>query len=44
MLELAFKLGIEEERRRERQVFSDVTPEVQTLIDHLFEEPEESEE
>ena len=43
MLELAFKLGIEEERRRERQVYSDVTPEVQELIDKLFEDEEAEE-
>ncbi len=38
MLELAFKLGIEEERRRERQVFTDVTPAVKAIIDKMFEE------
>lgn len=38
MLELAFKLGIEEEQRRERQVFTDVTPAVKALIDKMFEE------
>ena len=36
MMELGFKLGME--AQREKQVFSDVTPEVQKLIDHLFEE------
>ena len=36
MLELAFKLGIEEQRQRERQVFSDVTPAVGEAIDGLL--------
>ena len=36
MLELAFKLGIEEERRRERQIFKDVTPGVLQIIEKEF--------
>ena len=38
MLELAFKLGIEEERRRERQTFSDVTPGVLEIINKEYED------
>ena len=37
MLELAFKLGIEEERRRERQVYSDVSPGVLAIINKEYE-------
>ena len=33
MLKMAFNMGIEAERRRERQVFQDVTPAVQAMID-----------
>ena len=36
MMELGVKLGME--AQREKQVFNDVTPEVQKLIDRLFEE------
>ena len=36
MLELAFKLGIEEERRRERQIFKDVTPGVLAIINKVL--------
>ncbi len=38
MLELAFKLGIEEARQRERQTFADMTPAVKAIIDKEFEE------
>jgi len=33
MLDMAFKLGIEAERRRERQIFQDVTPAVLLMIE-----------
>ena len=36
MLELAFKLGILEERRREQQVYQDMTPGVKAIIDKEF--------
>ncbi len=39
MLELAFKLGIEEARQRENQAFSDMTPAVKAIIDKEFETP-----
>ena len=38
MLELAFKLGIEEERRRGKQVYTDVSPAVLEIINKEFEE------
>ncbi len=38
MLELAFKLGIEEERRRDTEEFRDVTPGVLAIIKKEFEE------
>jgi len=36
MLELAFKLGLEAERRREHNTFSDVSPAIQEMIDRDF--------
>ena len=37
MLELAFKLGIEEARQRDQQVYHDMTPAVKAIIDKEFE-------
>lgn len=36
-MELAYKLGIEAERRKAQEVFSDMTPAVQAIIDKEFE-------